>query len=259
MAFALFVALAASTLTLFSGFGLGTLLLPAFALVFPLDVAVAATAVVHLANNLWKGWLLWKDAHWATVLRFGLPAALAAFLGAWVLLQLPDTALAAYELAGRTQTVTVLGLVLGSLIFAFGLFDLVPRLKQWTVHRRWLPFGGLLSGFFGGVSGHQGALRSVFLTKTGLGAAPFIATASFCAILVDVSRLTVYGAGAWTENAAGIEAAGGWGIVFGAVALAFLGAVIGKKMLGKVTIDGVRVVVGILLLGTGALLAAGVV
>jgi uncharacterized membrane protein YfcA len=49
------VALAASLLTFFSGFGLGTLLLPAFALVFPLDVAVAATALVHLANNVSKG------------------------------------------------------------------------------------------------------------------------------------------------------------------------------------------------------------
>jgi hypothetical protein len=43
------VAFAVSGLTLFSGFGLGTLLMPAFALFFP--VAVAATAVVHLANE----------------------------------------------------------------------------------------------------------------------------------------------------------------------------------------------------------------
>ena len=52
VALVLLVALAASLLSFFSGFGLGTLLLPAFAVVAPLDVAVAATAVVHLANNL---------------------------------------------------------------------------------------------------------------------------------------------------------------------------------------------------------------
>ncbi len=46
------VALIVSGLTLFSGFGLGTLLMPAFALFFPVEVAVAATAVVHLANNI---------------------------------------------------------------------------------------------------------------------------------------------------------------------------------------------------------------
>jgi len=52
------VALVAAALTLFSGFGLGSLLLPAFALFFDLDVAIAATAVVHLLNNLFKTGML---------------------------------------------------------------------------------------------------------------------------------------------------------------------------------------------------------
>ena len=38
-------AFVASTLTLFSGFGLGTLLMPVAALFFPIDVAIAMTAV----------------------------------------------------------------------------------------------------------------------------------------------------------------------------------------------------------------------
>ena len=45
-------ALFAAGLTLYSGFGLGTLLLPVFALFYPVEVAVAATAMVHGAN--WK-------------------------------------------------------------------------------------------------------------------------------------------------------------------------------------------------------------
>ena len=48
------VCLVTSALTLFSGFGLGTLLLPAFALFFPVDVAVGLTAIVHFLNNLFK-------------------------------------------------------------------------------------------------------------------------------------------------------------------------------------------------------------
>ncbi|MCZ6776049.1 MAG: sulfite exporter TauE/SafE family protein, partial [Ignavibacteria bacterium] len=39
-----FVALLASGLTLFSGFGLGTLLLPAFLAFFPVHLAIAMTA-----------------------------------------------------------------------------------------------------------------------------------------------------------------------------------------------------------------------
>ena len=56
------VAIVVSALTLFSGFGLGTLLMPAFALFFPINVAVAATAVVHLVNNLFKLLLVGKHA-----------------------------------------------------------------------------------------------------------------------------------------------------------------------------------------------------
>jgi len=41
-------------LTFFSGFGLGTLLLPLLSLFFPVPVAVASTAVVHLLNNVSK-------------------------------------------------------------------------------------------------------------------------------------------------------------------------------------------------------------
>lgn len=43
-----------SGLTLFSGFGLGTILMPVFALFFPLPLAISATAVVHFANNIFK-------------------------------------------------------------------------------------------------------------------------------------------------------------------------------------------------------------
>ena len=62
-------ALFASGLTLFSGFGLGTVLMPVFALFFPLPTAIAATAVVHLANNLFKAGLMGKQADRRTVLR----------------------------------------------------------------------------------------------------------------------------------------------------------------------------------------------
>ena len=52
------VALVASLLTLISGFGLGTLLLPVFALFFPLELAVALTAA---APRLWSS--SWPAAH----------------------------------------------------------------------------------------------------------------------------------------------------------------------------------------------------
>lgn len=67
-------AAAASLLTLFSGFGLGTILLPVFALFLPLPAAIASVAVVHLTNNLFKLVLMGRHADREIVLLFGGPA-----------------------------------------------------------------------------------------------------------------------------------------------------------------------------------------
>ncbi len=75
-------ALLTSGLTLFSGFGLGTILMPVFALFFQLPLAIAATAVVHFANNLFKFGLMARQADWPVVAKFSVPAAITAILGA---------------------------------------------------------------------------------------------------------------------------------------------------------------------------------
>ena len=43
---------------------------------------MAATAVVHLANNVFKLALVGRHAVRAVVIRFGIPAVVAAFAGA---------------------------------------------------------------------------------------------------------------------------------------------------------------------------------
>ena len=79
-------------LTFFSGFGLGTLLLPLFTLFFPVPVAVAATAVVHLMNNISKVVLVGKYAKRAIILRFGIPAVFTAFSARFSIASLLSTA-----------------------------------------------------------------------------------------------------------------------------------------------------------------------
>jgi uncharacterized membrane protein YfcA len=117
--------LVASGLTLFSGFGLGTLLTPVFALFFPVPTAIAATAVVHLSNNLFKLALVGREADWGVVARFGLPAAFAALIGASALVGFAELpALASYELSGKTVEVTPVKLVVGSLIVVFAALEL---------------------------------------------------------------------------------------------------------------------------------------
>ena len=253
------VALLVSGLTLFSGFGLGTLLLPAFAVFFPVPLAVAATAVVHLANNAFKVALVGRDADPGVVLRFGLPATVAAFAGAALLnlfAALPP--LATYELAGGAHEVTPAKLTIAVLMVVFALFELVPQLARLGVDRRWLALGGLLSGFFGGLSGHQGALRSAFLIKTGLGKQAFVGTGAVCATGVDVARLAVYGAGLYRGHFIALGGRVG-GLVAAASVAAFLGSFLGARLLAAVTLRFVQLVVGAMLVLVAVLLGTGLV
>src|SRR5687768_5949769 len=83
-------ALITSLLTFFSGFGLGTILTPVFAIFFPIEIAIALTGVVHFLNNIFKLVLTGRHADKQVVFRFGIPAFFAALLGAFLLLQITD-------------------------------------------------------------------------------------------------------------------------------------------------------------------------
>lgn len=248
-----------SLLTLFSGFGLGTLLMPAFALFFPVEVAVASTAVVHASNNLFKLGLLAGGAPRDVILRFGAPAILASFFGAIALSSLSgQSPLASWSLMGRVAEIMPEKLVMGLLILGFSLFEFVPALRSMQAPIRWLPLGGALSGFFGGLSGHQGALRAVFLTPLGLSPMQFASTQAVLALLVDVARLLVYG---WSLAVVSGPAEAGsipWHLVATATLCAFFGAYLGKRLLPKVTLATLHSVVGVLLVVVGLALALGV-
>ena len=187
------VALLASALTFFSGFGLGTLLLPAFALFSPIEQAIAMTAVVHFLNGLFKLALVGRHANHDVVLRFGLPAVAASLLGAWVLAWLAAVPpLFSYQALGRVVAVTPVKLVIGLLLLMFAALELAPRFRALSFGPRHLPVGGAISGFFGGLSGMQGALRSAFLSRAGLTKEAFIGTGVLIACMIDISRLGIY-------------------------------------------------------------------
>jgi len=219
---------------------------------------VAATAVVHGANNLFKLALVGRHADRGLLVRFGLPAIAAAFGGAALLGALAGAGeIARYPFAGRVAVVTPIKLVLGALMVGFAAFELVPRLRELRFDRRHLLVGGLLSGFFGGLSGHQGALRSAFLTKVGVSTQAFVGTNAAIGFLVDIARIATYAAGFWLAGAgAPLGAAEGPLVVTGCIA-AFAGVVLGTRFLHKVTMSAVQRLTGVLLFAIGAALAAG--
>ena len=249
-----------STLAVFTGFGLGTVLLPVFALFFPAELAVGATAVVHGAANVLKVALLGRHADRSIVVRFGLPAVLGAFVGAAALgLVSRLSPVAEYSIGGFRALLTPINLVLGALIFAFGLFELHPRLRALEFDRRHLVLGGALSGFFGGLSGHQGALRSAFLAKLKITTETFAGTSAVVSLLVDLARIAVYGAAFLAPGSAGLFVGDVGRLVATAVAAAFLGVLIGRSFVRKVKMHAVRTTTGVLLLVVAVALALGLV
>ena len=246
-------ALLASLLTFFSGFGLGTILMPVFAVFFPVEIAIALTGVVHLLNNLFKMAIVGNYANWRVVLRFGLPAILGALLGASLLMNFAGSSpFFSYHIAGRLCEITLVKLLIATLMFAFAIIEILPAYKGLEFSENKLIFGGAISGFFGGISGHQGALRSAFLIKCGLSKESFIATGVIIASVIDISRISIY-----FTKFKDIGIAENSTILIVATLSTFTGAVLGKKLLKKVTIDSVHTAVTVMIVILAILLGSG--
>lgn len=242
-------------LTFFSGFGLGTILTPVFVVFFPIDLAIALTGVVHFFNNVFKLVLVGRNANKTVLAHFGLPAVLAAFIGAWALLNIADMEpLFTYRLAGSTFEVTPMKFIIGIILIFFSVIEVLPFFEKLEFGLDKLPLGGVLSGFFGGLSGHQGALRSAFLIKAGLSKEAFIGTSVVIACFIDFTRLSVY---ASRFGQSGLE--GNLPLVVCATLSAIAGAYLGNRLLKKITLKFLQRLVAIMLVLISIALGAGLI
>ncbi|MFK8045103.1 MAG: sulfite exporter TauE/SafE family protein [Crocinitomicaceae bacterium] len=246
------VSFGASWLTFFSGFGLGTLLTPVFYLLLgDLTLAIAATAVVHLSNNIFKFLLMQKNVNWKIVIPFGLAAIPAAMLGAYLISHFTDISLLKYNLFGNIKSVKLINLIFGIVLIGFALIELV---EKWSIafSKQSLWLGGLISGFFGGLSGHQGALRTAFLVKYQLEKQAFIATGIVIALVIDFTRIPMY----FRETpVADLQAE--WPIISISIVSAVVGAILGKLFLKKIKFDVLTIAISIGMIIFGLALALG--
>lgn len=248
------VAFGASMLTFFSGFGLGTLLTPVFLLFFPLPIAISLTAIVHFLNNLFKFGIIGGNIDKKVLLKFGVPAVLGVIPGVFLLSALDEfSVITSYDLSGSTYNITWMGTVVGVLMILFSISEF-KSLKEMKPSNSTLALGGFISGFFGGLSGHQGALRSGFLIRLQLSKEAFVATGVGIALFVDITRIPLYYS-AWMKDLGSHE----WMMVILAVIPAFLGAWLGKKWLKKTSVHFVRKLVGTLLIVFGLVLIFGII
>ena len=166
-----------AVLTVPAGFGLSTMLTPMVLLLMGPHEAVAVVAIVHGVHNMGKFAMLRLYVDFNAFRKYGIWLVVGAIIGALLQNYVP----------------------LEPLLVIIGIFLIVLPLltmsEKWTGYR--IPeandrIGGFGSGFMGGLSGHQGALRAMFLTRRLPDKMAYAATASILALCVDLSRIPVY-------------------------------------------------------------------
>jgi len=160
----------------------------------------------------------------------------------------------AYALGGKEFVITPIKVVVAFLMFGFAFLELMPFFKKLEFAENKLFIGGVISGFFGGLSGHQGALRSSFLIKYGLSKESFIATGVMISSVIDISRVSIY----FTKYTS-IGNEENINLLLAAVLAAFAGALIGKKLLKKITTTFVQITVAVMIMLMAIAIGLGIV
>ena len=192
------------------GFGIGSLMTPLLAARFGTSTAVALVMLPHAVATAVRCWRLRAHVDRHVLVRFGLLSASGALAGALLYTRLGPGALTR---------------VLGALL----VLTAVAQLTGWA--SRWQPQGGLvalfglLSGFFGGIAGNQGGLRSAALTAFALPPLGLVATATATGLLVDAARAPVY---LWHSGPVLLML---WAPIAVATAGVLIGTVLGERLL----------------------------
>jgi uncharacterized membrane protein YfcA len=164
------------------GFGIGSLLTPAFAWRMDITLAVAAVAIPHVAGTALRFIRLRRHLDAGLLIRFGVPSAIGGLAGAL--------------LHGTVGEVWVGGVFASLLVFV--------GCSEWTGLARRMRFqgssaylAGAASGLLGGLVGNQGGIRSAALLGFDAPRLTFVATATAAGLIVDAARLPVYLARQW--------------------------------------------------------------
>jgi len=181
----LIVALLTEVMAAVVGFGSSTILTPLATFVFDIKTALAVVAIFHIIGALVRLYQFRPAIDRTFMIRFGLPAVVATLFGALLVRAIPSESLA-----------VLLGIFLLLLVFF-----------EWTHPRFHIArsdgnetIGGILTGFFGGLLGAGGAIRSASLQAFGMKKEEYIGTSALLAVLVDATRIPVYLASGYLSN-----------------------------------------------------------
>ncbi len=213
-----------------SGFGVGTIMTPILLLFLPFGETILLVCVIHWFHDLFKIYFFHEGIDWRLFMYFGAPTIVATFLGALLVTQ---------------EQSMVLTSLLG--LFLIGSVGMMYAVTKFQVPSNWFTglIGGLLSGFFAGIFGIRGAVRSVFMAAFDLRKATFIGTTGVISLFLDTTRFITYTAQGITVSQAL------WWALFLFIPVSFFGAYIGQKAVHRIPQERFRSVVSFFLLLVG--------
>ena len=200
-----------------SGFGIGSLLTPLLAARYGTKLAVAIASIPHLVATAARFLGLRRQIDRRIFLNFGILSAAGGLLGA---------------LLNAKANNPILAIVFGCLLVFAGVSGLGGFVDRMRFGRRMARFAGALSGFFGGLVGNQGGIRSAALLGFDIHKEALVATATAIALIVDGARMPVYLA---VETRRILDA---WPILAVAITGVLLGTFWGVRFLRRIP-DGI--------------------
>jgi uncharacterized membrane protein YfcA len=213
-----------------SGFGIGSVLTPAFSLFVDAKLAVAAVSIPHFVGTLIRFLKLRRFVDRHLIRNFGFASAIGGLGGA---------------LLNSYANAPILGLVLGGLLVFAGFMGVTGIADRLKIRGRGKWLAGVASGGFGGLVGNQGGIRSAAMLGFQLSKESFVATATAIALMVDFARMPVYIV-TLHERIVSI-----WPMILISTAGVVLGTFAGARVLRKIPERVFRRIVGAIILGLG--------
>ncbi len=214
--------LIAATIGTITGFGTSTIMIPVLVIFFPPVEAIFLVAIIHWFGDVWKIALFRKGFNLKLIALFGAIGLVTSYIGAYISL-------------GANQQILLR--LLGVFLASYALFLIFQSRFKIPAGNVTALSGGALSGFFAGMFGIGGAIRSMFLSAFDLPKAVYIATAGAIGIMVDSTRIITYFTGGVV-----LSKELWYGLLL-FIPVSFLGAQIAKRIVDKIPQNKFRIVV----------------
>lgn len=222
--FVLVFILIASIVGTMTGFGTSTILVPTLSLQFPIAETLLFVGIVHWFGDIWKMLFFKRGANWKLIILFGITGIMVSFIGAL--------------LAGLFSE-EILKRMLGGFLLVYVIFIWVNPKWKLSKNNTNALVGGGLSGFFSGIFGVGGAIRSAFLSAYNLDKSVILFTSGAIGFLIDSSRIVGYFFGGIRLTDYSIP------ILTAAVVISLIGAYIAKKIVNRISQDKFRFVIAV--------------